>query len=172
MHECVSCPPGATTLHAGSAAESDCVASSGHYVNGTAGFLLCPAGSYDPSPAMQHCLLCAAGATGPVVVQSNVECGCNQLGQQARPARVEMLQTQHTLQERGQRLGKQRRSFCQGCCRWKEDELARRQDMRMTYGILCKGTNRVFQLCQINQHAFYRCCKSQLKRLFLQMGFD
>ena len=80
MHECVSCPPGATTLHAGSAAESECVAVSGHYGNGTAGFAPCVSGSYDPSPAMQHCLLCAAGVTGPVVSQSNTECGCNQLG--------------------------------------------------------------------------------------------
>jgi hypothetical protein len=115
MHECVSCPPGVTTLHPGSAAESDCVVASGHYGNGTAGFLPCPAGSYAPSPSMQHCLLCAAGATGPEGAQSNAECGCNQLGQQARPACVEMLQTQLTLQQRGQRLGKQRRSFCQGC---------------------------------------------------------
>jgi hypothetical protein len=80
MHECLSCPAGATTLQYASAAESDCVAAPGHFGNGTAGFAPCAAGSYAPSPAMQTCLLCAAGATGPVGAQSNAECGCNQLG--------------------------------------------------------------------------------------------
>ena len=80
MHECVSCPPGATTLHTVAAAESDCVAASGHYGNITAGLVPYSAGSYAPSPDMQCCLLCASGVPGPVGYQSNMQCGCNQLG--------------------------------------------------------------------------------------------
>jgi len=80
MHECSSCPEGATTLSTASTEVSDCVAAPGHYGNITFGFPQCAAGTYSALPAMQTCTPCASGATGAVGAKSSSECGCKQIG--------------------------------------------------------------------------------------------
>ena len=80
MHDCMSCPEGATTLFTSSINISDCVSAPGYYGNITSGFFKCTAGSYSEFPATQNCTSCASGAMSPVGASSPSQCGCSQNG--------------------------------------------------------------------------------------------